>query len=156
MNVLMSDEKKSESKQPSEEYVQIEAAMRSEQTVEGNTSVDRSQIEQGARRNFRPFIWVHTEDGAHFFLTALGERQVKVLWFSEGFECLPTEDQLAKVKGRVQEHYQSTGGKYVGFGVILRYQFADSFDTSMVLDTAGNIIEKTGQFLLPEVYMELK
>ena len=49
-----------------------------------------------------------------------------------------------------------TTGKYGGFGKILRYRYADTFDTSVVLDTDGNVIEqKGGQFLLPDVWMAL-
>jgi hypothetical protein len=114
------------------------------------------EIEDRERRRFKPFIWVHTVDGAHSFFTALGERKVKVLWFQEGFERLSKSEQLAIVQRRVREHFQELGGKCHGFGEILRYQFADTFDTSIVLDTSGNVIENHGgRFLLPEVWMEL-
>lgn len=37
------------------------------------------EIEDRERRRFRPFIWIVTEDGALSFLTAIAERQPKVL-----------------------------------------------------------------------------
>ena len=115
------------------------------------------QIEERERRRFRSFVWVHTEDGAHSFLTALGERRVKVLWMPEGFEHLSHVEQLRAVQRRVRDHYAEAGGKYVGFGAILRYRFAERFDTSTVLDTDGNVIEANGdRFLLPEVWLDLQ
>ena len=74
------------------------------------------------RRQFRPFIWIVTEDGAHSFLTAVAERQVKVLWMLEGFENLSEPAKLGAIQRRVREHYQKTGGKCIGFGQILRYR----------------------------------
>src|ERR1035437_7835838 len=113
------------------------------------------EIEQRERRRFKPFVWVHTVDGAHSFLTALGERQVKVLWMLEGFENLSEPARLEAVQHRVREHYQKTGGKYIGFGDTLRYRYASDFDHSIVLDIHGNVIEENGgRFLLPEVWME--
>jgi len=41
------------------------------------------EIEERERRRFRPFVWVVRQDGAHSFWTAVGERQVKVLWFPD-------------------------------------------------------------------------
>src|ERR1035441_10301117 len=35
------------------------------------------EIEDRERRRFRPIIWIVTEDGAHSFLTAIAERQLK-------------------------------------------------------------------------------
>lgn len=121
---------------------------------------DRSEavreIEERERRRFKHFIWVHTEDGAHSFFSAMGERQVKVLWFSEGFDRLSKSEQLAVVQRRVREHCQRSDGGYPGFGQILQYRYADTFDTSIVLDTTGSIIDENGsQFLLPEVWLEL-
>ena len=86
----------------------------------------------------------------------MAERQEKVLWFQESFESLSALAKLEVVQRRVREHYQKTGGKFLGFGDILRYQYADTFDTSIVLDIDGNVIEENGgRFLLPEVWMEL-
>lgn len=113
------------------------------------------EVEERERRRFRPFIWIHTVDGAHSFLTAVAERQVKVLRFQDGFADLPTSEQLATVQRRVRAHYQETGGRYIGFGQILRYQFADTFDTSIVLDTNGDVMDNGGRFLLPEVWLQL-
>lgn len=114
------------------------------------------KFEERERRRFRPFIWVHTVDGAHSIFCAMAERRAKVLWVAEGF-YLSRSDKLAIVQTRIGAHYRQTGGKCAGFGKILRYQFADSFDTSMVLDIHGDVVEKEGgQFLLPEVWMELQ
>lgn len=113
-------------------------------------------IEERERRRFRSFVWVHTEDGAHSFFSALAERQNKVLSFQEGFERLPKAEQLIVAQRRVREHFEQTGGRYQGFGAIQQYRWADSFDTSKVLDISGNVInENGGQFLLPEVRMLL-
>lgn len=114
------------------------------------------EIEGGERRRFRPFIWVHTVDGAHSFFSAMAERQVRVLLLPEGFEHLPESAKLEAVQRRVREHYQEMGGKYIGFGEILRYRFANTSDASTVLDTQGDVIENQGgRFLLPEVWFEL-
>src|ERR1017187_4557245 len=74
------------------------------------------EIEDRERRRFRPFIWTVNEDGAHSFLTAIAERQLKVLRLPDGFEHLSEPARLAAVRRRVREHYQKTGGKYIGFG----------------------------------------
>jgi hypothetical protein len=114
------------------------------------------EIEERERRRFRPFLWVHTEDGAHSFWTAVAERQVKVLWFQDGFERMSETEKLAAVRERIREHYEKTGGKYIGFGAIQRYTYSETFDTSIVFDTAGNVIEEHGgRSLLPEVWLEL-
>jgi hypothetical protein len=114
------------------------------------------EIEERERRRFKPFVWIHTVDGAHSFLTAVAERQVKVLRLPDGFEHLSEPAKLEAVQRRVRELYQKTGGKYIGFGEILRYRYASDFDHSIVLDIDGSVIEENGsRFLLPEVWMEL-
>ena len=80
------------------------------------------EIEERERRRFKPFVWVHTVDGAHSFLTAVAERQVKVLRLPEAFKDLSEPARLEAVQHRVREHYQKTGGKYIGFGDTLRYR----------------------------------
>ena len=73
-----------------------------------------------------------------------------MLRLPEGFEPA----RLAAVRRRVRERYQKTGDRYVGFGKILRYQFAPDFDHST--DTEGSVIEEDGgRFLLPEVWLAL-
>jgi hypothetical protein len=75
---------------------------------------------------------------------------------TETFEQVSESANLEKVQDRIQEHYKTTGGKYVGFGAILSYNYSDTFDTSIIFDVEGNVIEKCGgRFLLPEVWMEL-
>jgi hypothetical protein len=114
------------------------------------------EAEERQRRRFRPFIWVHTADGAHSVLSLMFERKVKVLWLP-GLEHLPESKQLETVQRRIREHYQEMGGKYAGFGQILKYRFADSFDTSIVLDSKGEVIEaQGGRFLRPEAWFELQ
>jgi len=113
-----------------------------------------AEIEERERR-FKPFIWIETEDGAHSFLTAIAERQVKVLWMRDGFEGLSESARLEAAKARVRKHHAATKG-YPGFGKILQYRYADTFDSSIVLNVEGDIIEATGgRFLLPEVWMAL-
>ncbi len=73
--------------------------------------------------SFRPFIWVHTVDGAHSFFSAMAERQVKVLWLPGGFGHQSEAEQLATVQGAIREHYQKTSGRYQGFGDILKYRW---------------------------------
>jgi hypothetical protein len=115
-----------------------------------------AEIEERQRKRFKPFIWVETEHGAHQFWTAVAERQIKVLWMPDGFERQSEAERLTAVQGRIQEHYRQTGGRYPGFGKVLRYQLADTFDTSVVFDVQGNVIDEHGErFLLPEVWMEL-
>ena len=115
-----------------------------------------SEIEERERRRFIPFIWIHMEDGAHSFLMAVAEREIKVLEFQAGFERRSRSDQLEIVQRRVRKHYRKTGGRHDAFGAILRYRFADTFDTSIVLDIDGNVIEENGgRFLLPEVWLAL-
>lgn len=114
------------------------------------------EVEERERRRFKPFIWVVTEDGAHSFLTAMAEKQVKVLWMAEGFEHLSDSAKLETVEDRIREHYKTRGGKYIGFGAILNYNYSDTFDTSIGFDVDGNVIEEhDGRFLLPEVWMQL-
>jgi hypothetical protein len=114
------------------------------------------EAEERLRRRFRSFIWIHSENGAHSFFSAIGERQIKVLWMPDGFEQLSKPEQLAAVQRRIRQHFRETGGKYQGFGAILRYQWAETFDTSLVLDTTGNVIDENGgRFLLPEAWLEL-
>ena len=114
------------------------------------------EIEERERRLFKPFVWVHTEDGAHSYLTAVAEMQVKVLWMTEGFGHLSQLAKLEKVQDRIRHHYETTGGKYAGFGVIVRYQYSDTSDTSIIFDVDGNVTEKYGgRFLLPEVWAEV-
>ena len=114
------------------------------------------EIEERERRRFQPFVWVHTEDGAHSYLTAVAERQVKVLWMTETFGHLSQSAKLEKVQDQIRHHYKATGGRYAGFGTILRYQYSDTFDTSIMFDVGGNVIEKSGgRFVLPEVWLEL-
>ena len=114
------------------------------------------EIEERERRRFKPVIWVHTQDGAHSFFSALGERRIKVLWLADGFERLSEPEKLANVQCRVREHCRKTDGTLVGFGSILRYTYASTFDSSIIADVQGNVIEKRGgRFLLPEVWMEL-
>ena len=116
----------------------------------------RGDLEERCRRQYKPFIWVHTEDGAHSFLTALGERQVKVLWMRPEFQRLSEPERLTAIKHRIREHYRKTGGKYIGFGAILYYSYSNTFETSIVLDVEGNVIDANGgEFLLPEVWLEL-
>jgi hypothetical protein len=75
---------------------------------------------------------------------------VKVLWFHEGFERLSKSEQLAMVQRRVRKHYDKTGGKCSRFGEILQYRFADTFDTSVVLETNGDVVEEHSErFVLP-------
>lgn len=114
------------------------------------------EIEERERRRFKPFIWVHTEDGAHSMATAIFERKLKVLWMPEAFVNLSDPEKLVAVRERILEHYKKTGGKYLGFGAILRYTYSDTFDTSMIFDIDGNVIEKDGgRSLLPEVWLSL-
>jgi hypothetical protein len=114
------------------------------------------EIEERERLRFKPFIWVHSTDGAHSFFSAMAERQVKVLWFQESFESLSAPAKLEVVQRRVREHYQQTSGECIGFGAIRQYQYANTFDASIALDVDGNVIEENGgRFLLPEVWLEL-
>jgi hypothetical protein len=115
-----------------------------------------AEIEERERRRFKPFIWVHTEDGAHSLFTAMAERQEKVLWMKEGFELLSAPEQLRAVQQKIRSHFRVMGGRYPGFGKILQYRWAVTFDTSAVLDTNGTVIDDKGErFLLPEVWLEL-
>ena len=82
--------------------------------VNPTTPCARSKIVNEAR--FRPFIWIVTEDGTHSFLTAIAERQLKVLRLPDGFEHLSEPAKLEAVLHRVREHYQKTTRKYIGFG----------------------------------------
>jgi hypothetical protein len=137
--------------------VELEQALAETEAIHQREQTEaRSEIEERERRRFKPFIWVETEDGAHSFLTAIAERQLKVLHLPDAFEQLSEPAKLAAVRRRVREHYQKTTGKYVGFGEILRYRYAADFDRSVALDVDGRVIEENGgRFLLPESWMEL-
>jgi hypothetical protein len=112
-------------------------------------------IEERLRRLFRPFIWISTEETAHQFWTAVMERRIKVLWMDQAFELLSDPEKLAAVQIRVRAHYAGTKS-YPGFGKILTYTFVPTFDTSVVLDVDGEVIDSKGsQCLLPEVWLEL-
>ena len=132
------------------------AVAETKQVKKHEKRTSHGDLEQRCRRQYKPFIWVHTEDGAHSFFTALGERQVKVLWMRPEFQSLSEPERLTAVQSRIREHYRKTGGKYVGFGAIQQYSYSNTFDSSIVLDVEGNVIdEHGGEFLLPEVWMEL-
>ena len=111
------------------------------------------ESEELERRRFKPFVWVVTEEGPHSWVMVLAERQVKFLRFHEGFDQLSSADQLTAVQQRAREHYQETGGRFAHFGAILGYRFCDSFDTSIILDLNGQMIETSGRFLRPEVWL---
>jgi hypothetical protein len=112
-------------------------------------------IEERVRRKFKPFIWVHTQECAHQFFTAMLERKVKVLWLDDGFELLSEPEKLAAAQTRIRQHYTETPD-YRGFGKVLGYTFAPSFDASVALDIKGDLTDPNGpQFLLPEVWLEL-
>jgi hypothetical protein len=114
------------------------------------------EIEERERRLFRPFIWVDTATGARSSSAALHERQLKVLWMPKGFENLDEDAKLNAVRQRVRAHYNATGGRYIDFGAILRYRYANTFDMSIVLDIHGHVIdERGGRSLLPEVWLAL-
>ena len=113
-------------------------------------------IEERERKRFRPFIWVVTEHGATSGFNAMVERRLKVLQFGEDFEGLSESERLAVVQKRVQEHYAETGGRLYQFGAILRYRYANTFDTTIVLTPQGDVIDYAGnQILLPEVWWAL-
>jgi hypothetical protein len=78
-------------------------------------SLNRSDIKsvQGGLRKLDQWLQNGSGDGAHSFLTALGERQIKVLWLPEGTEKLPKADQVAAAQRRIREHYQKTTGRYI-------------------------------------------
>ena len=63
------------------------------------------EIEERERRRLRPFLWVHTEDGAHSFRTAVCERDVKDLWFRNGFVNLAEPEKLKAGQRRIRGHY---------------------------------------------------
>jgi hypothetical protein len=108
------------------------------------------------RRSFRPFIWVVSQNGPHSCISAMAERKMKVIRFPEGFEHLSAPEQLTAVQREVREHYQKTGGTCGWFGEIQSYRFADTFDTSLNLDTTGSVTDENGtRFLLPEVWLAL-
>jgi hypothetical protein len=112
------------------------------------------EIAERERRLFKPFIFVRTEGSAHSSAAAIHERKVKILWMPEGFQSLPESDKLKAVQARVRKHFVTSEGKIAGFGDIQEYQFAGTFDTSVVLDAAGNVIDQNGgRFLLPEVLL---
>ncbi len=136
---------------------EIQKAVAETQTIlKKECRESRRDLEERCRREYRPFIFVHTEDGAHSFWTAVAERQIKVLRMRRGFQDLSELERLTAVQTRIREHYQETGGKYLGFGVILKYTYSDTFSTSIVLDVEGNVIDENGgEFLLPEVKLEL-
>ncbi len=137
---------------------ELETALTETAEVHGGEHVEAvKHIEERERRRFKPFIWVHTADGAHSVLSALAERQVKTLWLADGFQDLSWSDKMAIVQRRVRDHHREMGGECRGFGQILQYRFADTFDTSIVLDTQGDVIETdSGRFLLPEVRLSLQ
>ena len=78
------------------------------------------------------------------------------MWLADGFERLSEPEKLATVQSRVREHCRETDGTLAGFGSILRYTYASTFDSSTILDVQGNVMEENGgRFLLPEVWMEI-
>jgi hypothetical protein len=109
------------------------------------------------RRRFRPFCWVVTQDGAHSWVMAMAQRQIKLLKFPEGFEQLSMTERLAVVQQRVRHLYRETGGRLADFGVILGYRYCDGFETSMLLDPDGQVVEqKGGRFAVPDTWLALR
>jgi hypothetical protein len=109
------------------------------------------------RRRFRPFCWVVTQDGAHSWVMAMAERQIKLLKFPEGFEELSSIEQLTEVQQRVRHHYRETGGRLADFGVILSYRFCDTFDTSVILDPDAEVVlQNGGRFAVPQAWLALR
>lgn len=112
------------------------------------------KIAERERRLFKPFIFVRTSGTAHSGAAAVHERKVKILWMPEGFQSLPEPERLTVVQAKVREHFAASEGKIAGFGEIQQYQFANTFDTSVILDVAGSVIEENGgRFLLPEILL---
>jgi|SRR5579859_2050156 len=94
--------------------------------------------------------------GAYLDIPRVIRGQVNQLFEADGFERLSKSEQLATVQRRVRKHYDKTGGKCGGFGEILQYRFADTFDTGIVLETNGNVVkEHSERFPLPEVRLAL-
>jgi hypothetical protein len=115
------------------------------------------EMEELERRRFRPFCWVVTQDCAHSWVIALAQRQIKLLRFLEGFEQLSSVEQLAAAQLRVLSHYRETSGRLNYFGPILGYRFCDTFDTSIVLDPDGDVVQQNGgRFTKPEAWISLR
>lgn len=116
----------------------------------------RQRAETRSRQIFKPCIWVETEEGPHSMISAMAEQSIKVLDLGSKFKNLSHPQQLELVQRRIRKHCRKAGGQTGPFGAILRYRYLDTFDTSIMLDTAGNVVEEHGgQFLLPDAYFEL-
>jgi len=135
------------------------------QSVLAETEAIHRRERQGAvfeqqereRRRFRSFCWVVTQDGAHSWVIAMAERQIKLLKFDETFERLPSAERLAAVQQRVRHHYGETGGRLADFGAILGYRYCDSFDSSIILDPDAEVVPQNGgRFTAPQAWLALR
>jgi hypothetical protein len=140
------------------DLAELQTALQDTEAIHGREYQEAVlQMEERERRRFKPFIWVVTQDGAHSWVMAIAERQIKLLRFHEEFKPLSSAEQLAAVQQRVLSHYRETAGRLNYFGAILGYRFCDSFDTSIVLDPDGNVIEQNSdQFTAPQAWISLR
>lgn len=105
-----------------------------------------AQEEREARANFKPYIYIETERKvpSPIFAAAMIGRRAKFIDFKITNQTLSDAQLVAK------EHFNRNNGQSMTFGAITGYRYVDTFDSSIRLDTNGNIVEKpAGQFTAP-------
>lgn len=113
--------------------------------VETAAAATRQQIadaeEAAARERFRPHILVLTKGGVRvpFFVQAFvyGE---KVLALPDGFDEMPSAQQVQQAARIARLHFHENGGELgKAWGTIAGYRLQRTFDHAVVLNTDGTI-----------------
>jgi hypothetical protein len=77
--------------------VELQSALQKTEAIHQREYQEALHAMEGReRRRFRPFIWVVSEDGAHSWVMAMAQRQIKLLRFPEEFERLSSIEQLRR------------------------------------------------------------
>lgn len=97
---------------------------------------------QHAREAWRPFIWVDTHfrrQSQPLFALAACESQ-RYLRFDWPLAQQPLAQQLPVVRGRISEHWQTTGGQLGIWGAIQEYWYFYQHERACRLNPAGAVI----------------
>lgn len=118
----------------------LKALSETHKQLEAEEFIETARIEEEGRKNFNPYIYIETERSvpSPIFAAALIGRKAK-------FIDIKLKDMtLENVQSTAQQHFIRNKGASICFGRIIGYRYVDTYDTSVKLDTEGNIIESIG------------